>query len=85
MKTSAAVAQLVEQWTENPCVAGSIPACGTSSTPQAIQAKPLILLAISFHRIYIGCGILIIHTGYSVPEYCPSLPVKKEDYRWKGR
>ena len=25
----AAVAQLVEQWTENPCVAGSIPACGT--------------------------------------------------------
>ncbi len=25
----AVVAQLVEQWTENPCVAGSIPACGT--------------------------------------------------------
>ncbi len=25
----AIVAQLVEQWTENPCVAGSIPACCT--------------------------------------------------------
>ena len=25
----AQIAQLVEQWTENPCVAGSIPALGT--------------------------------------------------------
>ena len=26
----AQIAQLVEQWTENPCVAGSIPALGTT-------------------------------------------------------
>ena len=26
---SAAIAQLVEQGTENPCVLGSIPSCGT--------------------------------------------------------
>ena len=26
----AQIAQLVEQWTENPCVAGSIPALGTA-------------------------------------------------------
>ena len=28
---SGAVAQLVEQWTENPCVAGSIPAITTKN------------------------------------------------------
>ena len=28
--THAQIAQLVEQWTENPCVAGSIPALGTN-------------------------------------------------------
>ena len=28
-ETDAQIAQLVEQWTENPCVAGSIPALGT--------------------------------------------------------
>ena len=27
----AQIAQLVEQWTENPCVAGSIPALGTEN------------------------------------------------------
>ena len=27
---NAQIAQLVEQWTENPCVAGSIPALGTA-------------------------------------------------------
>ncbi len=36
---SAQVAQLVEQWTENPCVGGSIPPLGTSSKllPSAID------------------------------------------------
>ena len=29
METSAEVAQLVEQWSEEPCVAGSSPALGT--------------------------------------------------------
>jgi hypothetical protein len=28
------IAQLVEQWTENPCVAGSTPARTTSKKPQ---------------------------------------------------
>ena len=32
----AQIAQLVEQWTENPRVAGSIPALGTTETAEAL-------------------------------------------------
>ena len=35
----AQIAQLVEQWTENPCVAGSIPALGTKKIEYAIVAQ----------------------------------------------
>ena len=35
----AQIAQLVEQWTENPCVAGSIPALGTEKIKYAIVAQ----------------------------------------------
>ena len=35
----AQIAQLVEQWTENPCVAGSIPALGTEKITYAIVAQ----------------------------------------------
>ena len=36
----AQIAQLVEQWTENPCVAGSIPALGTCYlTPNGALAQ----------------------------------------------
>ena len=35
----AQIAQLVEQWTENPCVAGSIPALGTLKITYAIVAQ----------------------------------------------
>ena len=31
LRSAGQVAQLVEQWTENPCVAGSIPALSISS------------------------------------------------------
>ncbi len=33
-KGLGALAQLVEQWTENPCVPGSIPGGTTSTKPQ---------------------------------------------------
>ncbi len=36
------VAQLVEQWTENPCVAGSIPALTTSQKPLFSSERPTI-------------------------------------------
>ncbi len=32
-KTTGALAQLVEQWTENPCVPGSIPGGTTTKSP----------------------------------------------------
>jgi hypothetical protein len=35
------VAQLVEQRTENPCVAGSIPALATKSLSRGIQVRPV--------------------------------------------
>ena len=38
------IAQLVEQWTENPCVAGSIPAPTTSSEQQAVTRVAAFLL-----------------------------------------
>jgi hypothetical protein len=40
VKINGAVAQLVEQWTENPCVAGSIPA----HTTKALEQSSLRLL-----------------------------------------
>ena len=36
----ARIAQLVEQWTENPCVGGSIPSPGT------MQVRVLVLLEV---------------------------------------
>src|SRR5688572_27238458 len=40
MPTPGQVAQLVEQWTENPCVAGSIPALTTCTQPTFFPAIP---------------------------------------------
>ena len=39
----AQIAQLVEQWTENPCVAGSIPALGTIT----FLCDPLMTLVVA--------------------------------------
>ena len=36
-KESGPVAQLVEQWTENPCVAGALPAWATTSQNASIR------------------------------------------------
>ena len=44
----AAIAQLVEQGTENPCVLGSIPSCGKffcATHVDALQAKKQLLQA----------------------------------------
>jgi hypothetical protein len=41
------VAQLVEQWTENPCVGGSIPPLSTTEYPQAVYPAGY---AITFKR-----------------------------------
>src|SRR5882757_6482708 len=37
LKPNGAVAQLVEQWTENPCVAGSIPAHTTKTSTAMLR------------------------------------------------
>jgi hypothetical protein len=49
---SGQVAQLVEQWTENPCVAGSIPAL---STPQPSRMKKPGGVAGTFRDTLPGC------------------------------
>ena len=38
-----AIAQLVEQWTENPCVAGSIPARTTRPSTQVAPARETMI------------------------------------------
>ena len=47
---SAAIAQLVEQGTENPCVLGSIPSCGT-----ILKRPQRGLFFIAKKSINIGC------------------------------
>ena len=37
LKANGALAQLVEQWTENPCVPGSIPGGTTLKTPRQMS------------------------------------------------
>ncbi len=50
----AAVAQLVEHWTENPGVAGSTPACGKFLISAGIM-RPAFLIIIVF-AIILGCA-----------------------------
>ena len=42
------VAQLVEQWTENPCVAGSIPARATSEKIDISFCKNITIVFFTF-------------------------------------
>ncbi len=46
---AGALAQLVEQWTENPCVPGSIPGGTTSNKPLLIRAVYLYYELLCLH------------------------------------
>ena len=49
MRNNGAIAQLVEQRTENPCVPGSIPG-GTTHTKKAAQFERLFLCVYTFNN-----------------------------------
>ena len=57
-----AVAQLVEQWTENPCVAGSIPAHTTQNSLLKMGAilgfmyTLYVVFSLSSGKHYVGMG-----------------------------
>jgi hypothetical protein len=55
------VAQSVEQWTENPCVGGSIPPLSTR------LAGPMCQLAADFQHIRGDTDIAFVATGLSSP------------------
>jgi hypothetical protein len=51
MELKGAVAQLVEQWTENPCVAGSIPARTTNNTIMYIKKVKVVVYLDSAYEV----------------------------------
>ena len=55
----AAIAQLVEQGTENPCVLGSIPSCGTilkDNKDNDFKPCPLFFVLANFLKMWLFCG-----------------------------
>jgi hypothetical protein len=54
------VAQMVEQWTENPCVGGSIPSLSTKSAAlseaRRAEAKCVALFSVPSERVPTGVG-----------------------------
>ncbi len=59
-KQAGALAQMVEQWTENPCVPGSIPG-GTTKEDKTLYRT---LMIIDHQRFFIGvCGLVSYRNG----------------------